>query len=266
MQKIHRGSYLSLSALLLTLVLAILLAAMVSATETADVTLVLDDGSSEDGRGYLFGTKALQFLWFNRFTPAPTDFPFALDRVDIQWIAEGSGSQIGDAVDVYVWEDADGNPANGAAFRDSVHGTVQATNGNFSTYVFDPPIIFCSSGDILIGTVDRSVVSYVTGPKWPARYDTQTITSNRSWFAIYSGDPGNPPALPADGYYQPVDYGTWMIRGYGAKVPLSVCGIPVLTLNYNTGAPGSILHVTGAGYPADSMAAVAINNQVSIRY
>jgi hypothetical protein len=49
-------------------------------------------------------------------TAFPTDFPFALDRVDIQWIAEGSGSQIGDAVDVYVWEDADGNPANGAAF------------------------------------------------------------------------------------------------------------------------------------------------------
>lgn len=266
MQKIYSGfnhkktSYISFAALLLTIVLVILLAALVNASETADVSFVLDDGSSEEGRGHLFGANALQFLWFNRFTPAPTDFPFALDRVNIQWIAEASGSQIGDAVDLYVWEDADGNPANGAVFRDSVSGIVQATNGAFSTYVFDPPIIFCSPNDILIGTVDRSVINYVTGPKWPARYDTQTVTSNRSWYATYTGNPGNPPALPAEGY-GPVDYGTWMIRGYGAKVPLSTCGIPVLTLNYNTGAPGSILHVTGAGYPADSTATVTLNNQ-----
>lgn len=224
----------------------------------SNVALVLDDAVSEDGRGYLFGSNALQFLWFNRFTP--TEFPFALERVNVQWIAEGSGSAIGDAIDVYIWEDADGNPANGAEFRGSTSGVVQATNGDFSTYLLNPPILFCNPADVLIGVVDRSVISYTTGPKWPARYDANSVTSDRSWIATYAHDPGSPPVLPAEGY-QPVDFGTWMIRGYGSTLPLSACGIPEVGLNFNSGAPGSSFHLTGTGFPANSSAAVHVNNQ-----
>ncbi|MBE7531551.1 MAG: hypothetical protein HND44_24100 [Chloroflexi bacterium] len=226
-----------------------------------DVALVLDDGASEDGLGYLFDSNALQFLWLNRFTPPTTDFPFALDRVNVQWVAEGSGSAIGDAVDVYIWEDADGDPANGALFRGSTSGIVQTTSGDFSTYLLTPPILFCNPTDVLIGVVDRLVISYTTGPKWPARIDTHSVTSNRSWIATYATDPGSPPTLPAEGY-DPLTNGTWMIRGYGATVPLTACGIPEVTLNYNTGAPGSFFEVAGAGFPANDSAAITVNNHV----
>lgn len=233
--------------------------AQVSNLPRSNVALVIDDGQSESATGYLFGNRALQFMWFNRFEPDSSEYPFALTRVEIQWLAD-VGSKVGDNVDIYIWEDDNNNPKDGATLLDTINGTVQSVQGDFSTYTLDSPLVFCSPNNVLIGVVDRSVVSYVTGPKWPARRDTHTVTDDNSWLATYDNDPTNPPELDS-GNVNPIDYGTWMIRGHGSTVSQTNCISASATINYSRGSVGSYFKVSGEGFPADTQATISVNGQ-----
>jgi hypothetical protein len=196
------------------------------------INLVLDDGTNENGLGLTAGG---QFIWFNRFTPAPSDFPFTLTEIQFY---TGSDSLCAptDAVDFYVYQDADGNPANGATAIGSLTGQTLGTLDQFNTYPVN--INVTGPGDVLILAVNRGCAA---AGQFPASLD-QTASQVRSWIG-FGGTPGNPPTLPAttmgtaDSFGFP---GNWLIRGVGQQGGGGACSaptdIPWLTVSPTNGS------------------------------
>ncbi|MFQ5584123.1 MAG: FlgD immunoglobulin-like domain containing protein, partial [Calditrichia bacterium] len=183
-----------------------------------DVSLILDDGSRENSIGLTAGG---QFLWFNRFTPAPSDFPFTLEEVQILF-GMGVGVNVGEEVDIYVYEDTDGDgdPGTGAVVLGQLNNAaVQFVDDvNFSVYAF-PPTQINGPGDVLIAVVNRT--AGIAAGTFPAAID-QTASQVRSWVGTYTvGDPPDPPTLPADDLWGTIDSfglaGNWMVRGFGSQ-------------------------------------------------
>lgn len=195
-------------------------------TSLFPVQLVLDDDSSEGVVG-VAGQTARQFLWFNRFTPGG---PAVLEEV---WVlfTPGPNMAVGNAIQLAVYSDVDGNPANGAVLLASFNETIQALDGNtFSVYPLAVPVPFDGAGDLLIGVIPRFIVSGVTSPTQPASIDT-TASQGRSWLGVWSTDPPDPPVLipPPDQQISTIDGflpGNWMIRGFGT--PAETIAIPTL--------------------------------------
>lgn len=174
------------------------------------VQLIVDDGSAEDAIGLTGGG---QFLWLNRFTPDPAEYPFTLDQV---WMLFRDSANVGEAIELVIWEDTDGDgdPGTGATFRSAENVTVLANdNTTWSVYDLSSPVFFAGPGDVVIGAVNRDD----TGTH-PAAIDT-TASQVRSWVGLYSGDPPDPPTLPPDADWGTIDSmgfaGNWMIRGSG---------------------------------------------------
>ncbi len=182
----------------------------------APIMLAVDDGVGENAIGLTTGG---QFLWLNRFSPTAGQFPVVLDRVDIMFGYPGGnpGINVGELVDIYLYEDADGNPANGATYRASLTGqAVQSVNGTtWSTYNLAAPVSFSGPGDILIAVVNRT--AGVAANTFPATIDQTPPSQQRSW-AGFGATPGNPPVLPLptfgiiDSFGLP---GNWLVRGFG---------------------------------------------------
>jgi hypothetical protein len=195
----------------------------------ASVNLTLDDGIAEDAIGLTAGG---QFIWLNRFTPAPTDFPFTLTEIQLQTTSV-SNCAATDTIDFYVWSDADGNPANGATFMGSLTGQQVGTLDQFNSYPTN--IDVTGSGDVLIAVVNRTCTA---AGAFPAAIDT-TASQVRSWVGLYNGTPGNPPTLPADNTFATIDSlgfaGNWLIRGIGASGCQAANDIPWLTLSGTSG-------------------------------
>lgn len=195
------------------------------------VQLVLDDDLQEGAFGVAGAGGARQFLWFNRFSRPPGVDQFTLSEI---WVLfpGGPGVQAGQAVQLAVYRDPDGDPLTGAELLATVDETIQvADDMTFSVYSLDPPIDVPAGGDVLIGVVNRFVTSGVTPPVNPATVDL-TASEGRSWFAVWTGDPPNPPLLPSDSLlirlddFSPSVAGDWMIRGFGNGPP--VIAIPTL--------------------------------------
>ena len=177
-----------------------------------------------------FGVGAVaarQFLWFQRFTPADTDF----DLREI-WVLFPQDPEIiaGVAVvQLVVYQDDDGNPTNGARLLYTADERVQfADDLTFSIYPLNAPIEIRGGGDVLIGVVNRFVASNVTSLNAPATHDTN-ISQQRSWVATWIADPPDRPVLPSDQDMFLVDSiagGNWMIRGFG-NAP-AVIDVPTL--------------------------------------
>ncbi len=180
----------------------------------------VDDGRSEWALGLPGGG---QFLWFNRFTPDPANFPISLEKVQVLFEFE---VEVGALVDIYVYEDkdGDGNPGTGAVHRASLKSqAVQSNDGRtFSTFTFPTPVQLNGPGDILIGVVNRT--AGVAVGKEPASIDANSFKRRRSWFGSYGGPPADPPILPAPQNWGIIDDldlgqlfqdGNWMIRGLG---------------------------------------------------
>ncbi|MCI0396211.1 MAG: DUF11 domain-containing protein [Chloroflexi bacterium] len=181
-----------------------------AAMPEAPVNLVVDDGSAENAIGLTAGG---QFIWLNRFTPAPADYPFCLNEIQVLF-RSGDGINVSEVVDLYVYGDADGNPANGATHIASVTGvTVQALDV-FSVYPTGG-IAVSGPGDTLVAVVNRTAG---TDPgEFPAAID-QTATQMRSWVGLYGGPPADPPTLPAPTFGTIDSFGfpgNWMVRGLG---------------------------------------------------
>jgi hypothetical protein len=180
--------------------------------------LVLDDDSAEGTVG-VAGATARQFLWFNRFSPGGA---FDLEETWVLFPA-GDNMAVGAAIQIAIYQDTDGNPANGATLLGAFDETIQAVDGNtFSIY--STPVSFDGTGDVLIGVVPRFIVSGVTTATGPAAIDTQA-SQGRSWLAVWSTDPPNPPVLTplpdvslatVDGFLP----GNWLIRGFGTPPPV----------------------------------------------
>ncbi len=208
----------------------------------ADVNLVLDDGTRENSIGLTAGG---QFIWLNRFTPAPGDFPFTLTEVQVLF-GQAVGVNVGELVDIYIYEDTDGdgNPGTGANFLGSIlNAAVQATNDvTWSVYPMTTPIVLNGPGDVLIAVVNRTAG---TDPgEFAAAIDQTPPSAGRSWVGAYTGgNPGNPPTLPADDLWGTIDSfglpGNWMVRGYG---------------NFGTGSAWASADPNSGTIPANSVA------------
>ncbi len=182
----------------------------------APVSFVVDDGVGENAIGL---TNGGQFLWLNRFTPAPAFFPIELDQVQVMFNYPGgtSGINVGELVDIYLYADADGNPANGATFVASLlNQQVQAVDGaTWSVFDLPAPVTFNGPGDILIAVVNRT--AGIAAGTFVATLD-QTASQGRSWIGLGTGATDNPPVLPpatfgtVDSFGFP---GNMMVRGYG---------------------------------------------------
>ena len=199
-------------------------------------------------------TNGGQFIWLNRFTPSAGSFPIQLQQVAVMFGYPGStgGVNVGELVDLYFYEDADGNPANGATFKGSLLGqAVQAVNGTtWSTYNLPSAVTFNGPGDILIAVVNRT--AGVAAGTFPAVID-QTASQGRSWIGLYSGNPANPPVLPAPTFGTIDSFGfpgNWLVRGYGQGAapcdnPADVPWLTVSPTGGTTAAGGSTPETVG---------------------
>lgn len=185
-----------------------------------EIDLLLDDGSPETSIGLGSGG---QFVWLNRFSPNLEDFPFNLEQVSLLF---NNTTNIGDQMELVIWEDTDGdgNPGTGASFLFSQNVTVQYNDFlTWNNYTLTQPVLLTGPGDVLIGVVNRS--GYSGYSDYPAVIDT-TSSQNRSWIGLYSsGNPANPPTLPADSLWGTIDSvgfsGNWTLRGNGSAADVS---------------------------------------------
>ena len=173
--------------------------------------LILDDGSWEGSVGF----TGEQFLWFNQFSLSAG--AFELEEVSVLF-PSGTGLVVGNAVQIAVWHDSDNDPTNGATLLTSLNSTIQSVNGTtFSVYPVAPAIVTPSGGNLLVGVINRYVVGGVPAATSPAAIDT-TSPAGRSWYATWTTDPPDPPALPSDDVTALIDpfvAGNWMIRAGG---------------------------------------------------
>jgi uncharacterized repeat protein (TIGR01451 family) len=182
----------------------------------APIALMVDDGSAENALGL---TNGGQFLWLNRFTPAPGDYPFNLEEVWLLFRSQ-DGINVGELVDVYIYQDADGNPANGATHVASFNNlAVQSITGTtWSVYDLAAPVTLSGPGDVLIAVVNRT--AGVAAGTFPAAMDQTPPSQQRSWVG-FGGVPGNPPVLPLATFGIVDSFGfagNWMLRGYGTTI------------------------------------------------
>ena len=185
------------------------------------VQLVLDDGSAEDSIGLTGGG---QFVWFNRFTPDPTLFPFTLDQISLLF---NNSVGVGDDMELIVWEDTDGDGDPGTGTNVLYYEWVTVQYNDLTTWnVYDlaSPVTLGGPGDVLIGVVNRSGASGYSD--YPAAID-QGASQQRSWVGAYTaGDPPEPPTLPADDLWGTIDSfglaGNWTLRGSGFTGGLDV--------------------------------------------
>jgi len=184
------------------------------------IQLLLDDGGAEGSVGVADAGGAREFLWFNRFDQPPGP-GFVLEEVWVLFPVDPNVAP-GDAIELAVYQDPDGDPTNGADLLATFDVTVQAADGlTFSVYPLAAPVTFTGPGDVLIGAVPRFIEpgDPLTSP---AAIDN-TASQGRSWLAIWTGDPPDDPELPPDSLITTVDDlgfpGNWMIRGFGSEQP-----------------------------------------------
>ncbi len=184
-------------------------------SSTNSVSLIIDDGGRENAIGLNNGG---QFIWMNQFSPHPGEFPFTLEEV---WVMFGSdlGVTTGDLVDIFVYEDTDGNIDNGATLLAShTNAAVQAVDDQtFSVYGISP-VVLSGPGDVIIAVVNRT--AGILEGDLPAALD-EGNNAGRSWIGTYSGNPSGSPAVPATAAWGTTSSfgfpGNWMIRGRGFR-------------------------------------------------
>lgn len=124
-------------------------------------------------------------------------------------------------MDIYLYEDANGDPRDDAVHRASLTGQqIQAVDEvTWSTFILDSPVTFAGPGDILIGVVNRTTRE----GSFPAAID-QTDPQGRSWAGVTIGElPPDPPPIPYGETFGLVgdivsQDGNWMIRGQNLQV------------------------------------------------
>jgi uncharacterized membrane protein len=182
------------------------------------VELVIDDGTFENSIG-IGGTW--EFIFVNRFTPDPSEYPFKLEEVSVYFPSFGL-VQVGDEMMLALYENTSGNadPANGANYLASFPVTVQSLD-TWNSYTLPAPINYYGPGDVVVGVIALELpgTSY-----WPAALDT-TATQQRSWAGWWlNSPPPTPPFLPPDDTWGMIDSfgfpGNWGVRGSGTTIDI----------------------------------------------
>ncbi|MCG8427725.1 MAG: hypothetical protein MI754_10260 [Chromatiales bacterium] len=198
----------------------------------APTAWALDDGTYEQSIGSALGGE---FIWLNRFTPDPNDLPMFLEQVQVLF-PSGAGVDVGDLVDIHIYEDTDGDadPATGARLVQSIMSApVQAVDGVTWSYFDIPGWAFLGGpGDVLIAVVNRTAGTNIGDS--PAALD-QGVSQGRSWIGINaSATIANPPVLPSSTIWNTIDAlgysGNWLIRASGSPLSsIDTSSVPAMT-------------------------------------
>ncbi len=239
---------------------------------SGSVQLFVDDNGAEDSIGVNSSTAAYQFVWANRFTPSPADFPFLLDQISV---VLGSGAApSGGSLELAVWQDTDGDgdPSNATLLGTFSVTAAISDNATWNNYTLTSPVLCAGPGDVIVGVINRYTVSGVDAPIYPASIDT-TASQGRSWGGWWVADPPEPPILPPDNTWGTIDSlgfpGNWLIRASGNPAdvpwldenpktgPIAASGTQTITVSYDATslAPGDYLATIRASqdtpYPAE---------------
>jgi subtilisin family serine protease len=146
-----------------------------------DVCNLQVDSYTADSTTDAIGTLPVSvFLWLNRFSPQPTDYPITLNSV--QTVFGAGNTAIGDTFDVFIYQDTDNDPSNGAILVGSVLGQhVTAPQDSLQTITIPGGLALTGSGDILVALVTRTPSSF------PATSDNGLPYEQRSWIGGLSG-------------------------------------------------------------------------------
>jgi hypothetical protein len=202
---------------------------------TATIQMELDDSQHEAAYGVNDDTNAYQFIWFNRFTPQSSDYPFVLKEIWVMFddINIETNVNVGDAIELVVYADPDSDPTNGATWLSTYSAEIQAVDGiTWTITTLSPPLLLSGPGDVLIGVINRQVISGLSGLSYPALIDT-TAGHDRSWIGWWNFDPPDPAELPPDGDLALMTgdiAGNWLIRGYGGSPDMNIY-VPVVWKN-----------------------------------
>lgn len=192
----------------------------------ADVDLRIDVGLGHNVLGVGPGTPV---IFLNRFTPAAADLPFTLDRVDVEFLGTldggGNGAVVGETFDVYVYQDDDEDPSNGATLLGSVKDVAVSVVDALQSVPVPDGIAVDGAGDVLITVVARDA----TGGS-PATFDDGPGVG-RSWLGTnFDATIGDPPDLAALALQKPEDLGidgfdasNLVLRGHGVRGGAAVC-------------------------------------------
>jgi subtilisin family serine protease len=233
-----------------------------------EVNLQVDVGLGSHVLGVGSGTPV---IFLNRFTPEAADLPFTLDRVDVEFLGEldngDNGTVIGEKFDVYVYQDDDEDPSNGATLLGSVTDVEVSVVDALQSVPVPGGIAVEGAGDVLIAVVARDA----TGGS-PATFDDGP-GAGRSWLGTdFDVTIGDPPDLAAMALQKPEDLGidgfeasNLVLRGHGVRGGAAVCtalaDVPWLSLapaSGTTAANGSsdvVVTFDSAGLAAGSYSA-----------
>ena len=145
------------------------------------------------------------FVYLNRFTPDPTDYPFTLTNVQTVFVGAldngQQGAVVGEPFDVFVYQDNDSDPSNGATLVAAVPGVLVADPlGAVQTITLpNGGVELDGPGDVLIALEYHGAVG-----GFPATADISGTYQRRSWIGDLHGNGIERPAgvdqIFADGF------------------------------------------------------------------
>ncbi|HEY0179222.1 MAG TPA: S8 family serine peptidase [Dokdonella sp.] len=118
--------------------------------------LKIDNYEATDANVNALGAgPGTSFVYLNRFTPDATDFPFTLTEVQTLFVgllSDGTpGAVVGEPFDVYIYQDDDNDPSNGATLVAAVHDVpVASPLGTMQTIELPNGGVELTGGDVLV--------------------------------------------------------------------------------------------------------------------
>lgn len=164
-------------------------------------------------------TSPCQFLWLNQFHPEPAEYPITLNTV--QTIFSGTGTVMGNVFDVYIFQDNDTDPANGATLVRSITNQTITAQNSLQSIAIPGGQVMNGPGEILIALVNRTLNAY------PAAADDGVAFGGHSFISDLGTVP-SPPVLASLGMVPtpsvlPTFTHNWIIRAQGTNAG----GVPV---------------------------------------
>jgi subtilisin family serine protease len=168
--------------------------------------LQIDTHTDNDANINALGAGAgTYFVYLNRFTPDATDYPFTLTNVQTVFVGDLSngdvGAVVGELFDVYVYQDNDNDPSNGATLVAAMPGVAVADPlGAVQTITLpNGGVQLDGPGDVLIALEYHGALG-----AYPATGDITGLYQQRSWIGDVHSDGINRPngndEIFADGF------------------------------------------------------------------
>lgn len=157
-------------------------------------------------------TSPCQLIWLNQFAADPAEFPITLNSV--QTIFSSTSTVVGDLFDVFIYQDTDGDPSNGATLVTSILNQPIGAQDTLVTIPISGGAVMNGPGDILVAFVNRTINPF------PAAADDGVAFANKSWVAL--GTMSTSPDLSAIGLTLtttalPSFTHNWVVRAQGTN-------------------------------------------------